>query len=131
MKEKIKGKWRTYKVFCFSGKIVPHHESLFMEFTVANDNSLTYFHSGEKRQMVTLLPGEWAIAMQKKCAYLFFGKKKMFEIITVEKEDLVLLHILSGEKLFFAKMPQWYSRIQPNADFNRKISPDKEEKEIQ
>jgi hypothetical protein len=131
MREKLKGTWRTYKVFYFSGKIEHHHESFYTEFAVADDDTLTYFHSGEKRQMVNLLPGEWMIDIQKNHAYIFFGKKKMFELITVESADLVLLHILSGEKLFFAKMPQWFRRIQPSANFNRHISPDKEEQETE
>jgi hypothetical protein len=127
MTEKLKGTWRTYKVFCFSGKVAQHNESFYTELSVAEDDTLTYFHSAEKRKMVTHLRGEWNIEMQKKSAYLFFGKRKEFELITVEAEDLVLLHLLSGEKLFLAKLPQWYGRIQPTDNFTRHIAPNKEE----
>jgi hypothetical protein len=100
MKEKLKGKWRTYKLFCFSGKLEHHHDSFYSELLVTDENTLTFFHSEAKREKLILKEDEWTVENQKKCCYIMAGKKKLFEIITLESNDLVLIHVLSGDKLF-------------------------------
>jgi hypothetical protein len=131
MKEKLNRRWRTYKLFCYSGKIEYHHDNFYTELFVNQEHRLTFFHSQNKKDsLLALKDNEWTIEVQKKCAYIIAGQKKLFEVITLESQDLVLLNILSGDKLFFAPLPQWYGRIQPEIKSTRHIAPDKEEKQI-
>jgi hypothetical protein len=122
MKEMLKGIWRTHKVFCYSGKIEQHHESLYLELSIDEEGTLTLFHSGSRREISTLRNNEWNIEERKGRRFLCFGKRQAFEFITIEPEELVLADIMKGEKLFFTKMPAWYSRIQPNLNSIRHIT---------
>lgn len=125
MEQRMVGTWRTYKTFHFNGKVQNHNTAVFIELSVDEDNVLTIFHAQAKRQATVLKPGEWSIEAVKKRRYFYFGKKQAFELITLEREDLVLADIIKGEKLFFAKMPGWHQRIEPFITSTRHIHPEK------
>lgn len=128
IEKKLVGTWRSYKQFYFSGKVEVHNTSFFTELSIDQNNCLTMFHTLTKRQATVLQPGEWQIEEMKKRRYLYFGKKQAFEIITLDPEDLVLADVVKGEKLFFAKLPGWYQRIEPVITSVRRVNPEEEKK---
>ncbi|HEU4472834.1 MAG TPA: hypothetical protein VFR58_17190 [Flavisolibacter sp.] len=130
MEQRILGTWRTYKLFHFNGRVECHEPSRFIELSVDGDGNLKMFQSSDRRQATVLKPDQWKIEEVKKRRYLFFGKKEAFELITLEKEDLVLSSIAKGEKLFFAKMPGWHQRVEPIVTSVRHINPQSEAKDL-
>jgi hypothetical protein len=112
MKDQLKGIWRTYKVFCFSGKVQQHNDQCYLQLSISDDGILTQVHSQAKRSVLQLQEDQWRIEAHKKRNYLYFGKRQVYELITVETDGLVLADIMKGEKLFFAKMPLWHCFIQ-------------------
>lgn len=129
MKERLTGVWRTYKTFFFSGKIEHHHCTKYVEIAVDEEGNFILSHAHTKRNVTVYSGEQWRIEPLKGRRYLYFGKKQAYEIITLETEDLVIADVVKGEKLFFAKMPGWYQRIEPVITSIRHINPEKESKE--
>lgn len=125
MKEKFfYGVWRSYKVFCFSGKIEQHNLRYFREISIDDNNTLTVKDNPANRNIITLKEGEWQIIEIKKRYFLYFGKKQAFELITLEPANLVLEDRVKGEKIFFAKMPEWNNQIVPSTPTHKVVETD-------
>lgn len=129
MKERISGIWRSYKVFYFSGKVEKHSDTTYVEISVDAQGAFTFLHS-QSRRTATEHPGDqWRIDFLKKRWYIYFGKKQAYEIITLEPEDMVLLDVVKGEKIFFATLPEWHRRVEPVVNSVTHSNPRKETKE--
>ena len=111
MKEDVIDAWRSYKSFFFSGKVKSHNDSDYMEITVDDLGNFTLLHSQSRRNSKKYSAEQWRIESIKDRKYIYFGKMQAYEIITLEPEDMVLMDVVKGEKLFFAKMPDWQTRI--------------------
>jgi len=129
IEQNIVGTWRSYKLFCYSGKVEAHHTGKYLELSIDRNGGLTLLHAQEKRLAVALKQGEWKIEEYKRRWFLYFGKRQAYELITVEANDLVLADPVKGEKIFFARMPEWNCRIEPAVTSIRHIQPSSEKKE--
>jgi hypothetical protein len=129
MDKTIRGIWRSYKLFFFSGKAEQHDEATFMELAVNDGGTLTLLHSSRPRDAVSYSASQWRIDVFKGRRYLYLLKRQAFEIITMEAEDLVLYDLVKGDKTFFAKMPGWYQRIEPATGSVRHVQQEEEQKE--
>ncbi len=130
IEQKMAGTWRSFKLYCFSGKVEIHNTSQYIELSLDENSCLTLFQAQAKRHAISLQDREWKIEEIKKRRYLYFGKKQAYELITIESDNLVLADLVKGEKIFFAKMPKWNRRIEPVVTSIRHInaSHEKEEK---
>ncbi len=129
MKQRATGIWRSYKVFHFSGKVETHNETNYLQVSVDEEGTFTQLHAPPPTAATTFTSEQWHIKPIKNRWYIYLGKKQAYEIITLEPEDLVLMDIVQGEKIFFAKMPGWYRRIEPTITSVRHIKEEKEKKD--
>jgi hypothetical protein len=113
MKERVLGIWRSYKVFYFSGKVEQHNATTYVEISVDEQEAFTFLQAQNKQSANVFPQGQWHMELFKNHWYIYLQKKQAYEIITLENEDMVLLDIMKGEKIFFAKMPGWRRRIEP------------------
>lgn len=123
------GTWRSFKVFCFTGKVELHNTVQYLELSIDENGNLTMFQLQAKRHATALQQGEWRIEEIRNRRYLYFGKKQAYELITIESNDLVIADLVKGDKIFFAKMPEWNRRIEPSITSIRHIGPGYEKKE--
>jgi hypothetical protein len=124
----LTGIWRSLRVFCFSGRVEQHNTANYIELAIDEERRLCLKQSQNRNKTVVLQPDQWSIQEMKKRWYLFLGKKQSFELITVEPETLVMMEIAKGEKIFFAKLTEWYQRIEPVITSVRHIQADAEVK---
>jgi len=129
MKERVSGIWRSYKVFYFSGKVDTHNDTTYLEILVDAQGAFTFLHSQDRRDATVFPPEQWRVELVKKRWYIYLGKRQAFEIITLEPEDMVLHDVVKGEKIFFAKLPEWHRRIEPAVNAIRHIKTDTKTKD--
>ena len=113
MKNAVIGTWRSYKAFFFSGKVGHHNSNNYIEITLDEPGNLTLLHSQSRRKATIYSADQWRVDIVKNQRYIYLGKKQAYEIITLDSVDMVLMDVVKGEKLFFAKIPDWQSRIAP------------------
>lgn len=109
----FKGTWRSYKVFYTSGGVKKHSPSAYMEIGRDEQDSLTFKYSVDRPYHSTLPAGEWVISEANKRYYLDLQGKRGYEVLTLDKYDLVLLDLVKGEKIFFAPLAEWNQRVAP------------------
>jgi hypothetical protein len=129
MNERFIGEWRSYKVFYFSGKVEKHNEEAYIEITIDEHDNFKLIDSKYPRNNIVYPADHWNIVMLQRRGFIYLGNRKAYEIITLEQDDMVLMEVLRGEKLFFAKMPGWNSRIEPIITSARHIHPGTEKEE--
>jgi hypothetical protein len=112
MEELLRGIWRSYQIFHFSGRIETNSESSYLQISMDQEGQCTILHTSNKRAAVTYKPGQWHIEKIKNQRYLFLEKKQAYEIITIEPANLVLSKIVTGEKIFMAPPDQWRKKLQ-------------------
>lgn len=113
MKERVTGIWRSYKIFLFSGRVEWHNATTYLELSVDKQGVLTLVNSQNRRKATTYAAQQWHIDPIKKYWFIYLGKRQAYEIITLEKEEMVLMDTVRGEKIFFAKLPVWHRCIEP------------------
>ena len=129
MKQRVTGIWRSYKVFHFSGKVEAHNETSYLQVSVDEEETFTQLRAESRKSAISYTCDQWQIAQVKNRCYIYLQKRQVYEIITLEQDDMVLLDIVKGEKIFFAKMPGWYRRIEPTITSVRHIREEQENKE--
>ncbi|HYE54089.1 MAG TPA: hypothetical protein VD996_04570, partial [Chitinophagaceae bacterium] len=99
----------------FFGKVEQHTTSSYTELSVNENNVLTLVYAPNRRNATVLRADQWSINEIKDRSYLCFGSKQEYEIITLERDDMVLSDPAKGEKLFFVRLSQWTSRVEQAA----------------
>jgi hypothetical protein len=108
----IIGTWRSYKAFYASGCMKKHTPTSYLEVTLDEDRCLTIKQTPAPTPRETLVyTCQWEIKEVKKTNYLFIQGKQVYEVITLEPDNLVLADYVKGEKLFFAQLPEWRNRM--------------------
>lgn len=106
------GTWRSYKAFYASGIVKKHTPTSYLEITVDEDCCLTIKQTPVPVPRDTLVHTcQWEIKDVKKRDYLYIQGKQVYEMITLEPDNLVLADLGKGEKLFFAQLTEWRNRM--------------------
>lgn len=108
------GTWRSYKSFSFGGGVKRHSVNSFGEivFNEKEELLICLLPAFTKQRVFT--SEHWKMEEVNKGTFLFIRGKKLFEIITLEEEDLVLQDICTMEKTFFASILLWKVHIEYN-----------------
>jgi len=106
------GTWRSYKTFFFRGEVKHHEESSYREMAITDDGELILKECSTFTKKKVLVKDDWEIRKDGNRCFLYLEKKKAFEMITLEKTELVLLDPVTGEKTFYAALPLWQERLQ-------------------
>ena len=99
------------------------------EVTVDEEETFTQLGAESRKSAISYTCDQWQIAQVKNRCYIYLQKRQVYEIITLEHDDMVLQDIVKGEKIFFAKMPGWYRRIEPTITSVRHIRGKQENEE--
>lgn len=110
----FKGTWRSYKAFYATGGVKKHSPSAYMEIGRDEQDTLSFKYSSDRPYHSTLPAGEWAISDDNKRSYLYLQGKRVYEVLTLDKHDLVLVDLVKGEKIFFAPLADWNYRVTPS-----------------
>jgi hypothetical protein len=114
MKERlIESSWRSYKVFRTTGTIKQHSPVLYLEITFGCAGGLFVKVVPDRKKSILLEPNDWNLQQINGRCYLMIHEKKVYEVITLEKEDLVLLELSTGDKIFFTILPEWQRLMEP------------------
>lgn len=122
----LTGIWRSLKVFCFSGRVEQHTTANYVELSIDERRLLRLTYSQSRNKTLSLQSDQWSLQEVRKRWYLYIGKKQSFELITVEADNLVLMDVVKGEKIFFTTLPDWYKKIELVITSARHIKPDRE-----
>ena len=110
------GIWRSYKTFSSRGEVKYHEPTWYREVAITDEGDLllTSFSTFTKKEV--LKKDTWDIRIDGNRRFLYMENRKAFEIITLEKNDLVWQDLVTGEKVFFAAILLWKERLQPPKD---------------
>lgn len=115
------GTWRSYKTFYFRGEVKHHDVTCYREVVITAEGDLILRSFSAFTQKQVIKKGAWQVHADEERRFLYLQGKKAFEIITLEKTDLVLQDLVTGEKTFFAAIPLWQERIQPQKEINKNM----------
>lgn len=107
------GTWRSYKTFYASGGEKKHSATSFMQLHYGNEGVLTIRPFPDSAKPAVVQTRNWDIRMENKRCFLYLLDKPAYEVLTLDKSDLVLADLHKGEKIFFAPLAEWQYRITP------------------
>ena len=109
----LTGTWRSYKAFCANGSVKKYSTTSFMELCKEEGGGLILKLHADRPLLSEVSAHEWAIREESKRFYLFLQDRRAFEVLTLDKQDLVLADPAKGEKIFFAPLGDWKARLNP------------------
>lgn len=112
---KSTGTWRSYKTFLPLGKVLLHDAILYTEVAVNANGDLLIKSSIARRDNMVGQKGKWHISDEGKVRSLFINGRNCYEVLTWDKDDLVLVDLASHQKIFLASLPLWQKRVTPKA----------------
>lgn len=115
------GVWRSYKTFFARGQVNYHEATRYRELIITDDGGLTLKSFSTFTKSEVLKKDDWDIRIDGNRRFLYLEGRKAFEIITLEKDDLVLQEPVSGEKTFFAALPLWQEHLQPKKETGQNV----------
>ncbi len=108
----LKGIWRSYMIFCYSGKVRHNNSSFYIEIEIDNEGQFYLRHCRNISSYLKWNAGQWSIEKFKERSFLCVKRKRIFEIITIEEKELVLLDLTNDEKIFMVPYQNWSDRIR-------------------
>jgi hypothetical protein len=109
----LKGTWRSYKAFYAAGGIKKHSVTSFMELRRNEQNGLVIKLYADRPLLTEVSAHEWEIREESRRRYLCLQGRQVFEVLTLDANDLVLADPVKGQKIFFAPMGEWNRRLNP------------------
>ena len=116
------GIFRSYKTFRHNGDVLQHSMQAYEQWNFEENRLFTISRFQNGRLKILHQTDKWAIGFNNKRHYLLNEYPALnYEIITLNHTGLVIADHPKGEKIFFAKMPGWYQRIEPEVNAVRHI----------
>jgi hypothetical protein len=102
--------WRSYKTFLALGSEKKHSTTAYMQLQTAADGKLSMCQLPDSASI-----NHCELTSTNNRYYFCIRGKQVYEVITLDALDLVLLDIARQEKIFFAPLSDWSRRMQPPA----------------
>ena len=108
-----KGTFRSYKTFRRSGAVVLHTIHDFHEWDFDDNHVLTITWYKQHRKKTFCHTDKWTIILENKQHFIQIEQPAMrYEIISLNHTGMVLADNTQGEKVFFARLPNWEGLIK-------------------
>lgn len=109
----LTGTWRSYRAFSANGSVKKFSDTSYLEVHRDAEGTLLLKLYADRPLLTEVPDGGWAIQEESRRPYLFLLGRRAFEVLTLDKHDLVLADPVKGEKIFFAPLKDWKARLNP------------------
>ena len=113
IENRLKGIFRSYKIFRHNGDVVIHTIDNFQEWDFNDNHVLTIGQYQQNRKKIICQTNQWTLAFENKRHFINIDQPTMrLEIITINHTGMVIENSTPGEKVFFARYPAWESFVR-------------------
>ena len=115
-KKAFLGIWRSHKTFFSSGEMKQHAPDFYQELTIEPDDLFTIAFFKRGRRNVILQTNKWDVQFRNKRFFLVANNQPLYEIITMNHFDFVVIDWHTNEKLFFSPLEAWEKLMNAKAE---------------
>jgi hypothetical protein len=115
IESRLKGIFRSFKVFRSNGDVIAHTINEFQEWDFDDNHVLTITQYQQHRKKTICHTDQWTLEFHNRRYFINIPQPPLrLEVISINHLGMVVEMSERGEKIFFAQFPAWERLVKNN-----------------